>query len=153
MTDLTKARMLIQDQDPTDQIFTDDEINLILEEERKYKAVEANPVTLDYTYFALKEVLSKDPQEVKVLNDSAEEIPGTVSLEFSTVSFDSDPNCRVYVQGKFINWNAVHGRMLITIATNVRKWNSYSVGGLSEQYNKEELLRFGRSLLPATGMW
>lgn len=153
MTDLAKARVLIQDQNPDDQIFTDAEISLILQEESKKRTVEATKVTFDGCYFAIDEVLSRETQTIKVLNEFGDPLPGSVDMDASFVTFSEDPGSRVFVEALFIDWKSVQGRLLEIIATDIRKWNSYSAGGLSEQFSKQDLLNYAKSLLPAKGMW
>ena len=101
MTDLAKARVLIQDQNPDDQIFTDAEINLILQEESKKRTVEATKVTFDGCCFAIDEVLSREPQTIKVLNEFGDPLPGSVDIDASFVTFSEDPGVKSVCRGTF----------------------------------------------------
>jgi Flp pilus assembly protein TadG len=153
LTDLQKARMLIQDSDPSNQIFTDEEINEILSDLRKRKVLKAQKATVDGKLYTLEETLSRATEDAVVYDSDENVLTGTVNYETSTVTFTENPGVDVYIDGNFISWNMVHGKLLEIIATDMRKWNTYSAGGLSETFSKQDLLNYARSMFPVRGAW
>jgi hypothetical protein len=153
LTDLQKARMLIKDNDPADQIFEDEEINEVLNDLRKRKVLKAQKATVDGKLYTLEETLSRASEDAVVYDSDENVLDGTVNYETSTVTFSENPNSDVYVDGYFISWNMVHGKLLEIIATDIRKWNTYSAGGLSETFSKQDLLNYARSMFPVRGAW
>ena len=153
MTDLQKARMLIQDTDPTNQIFTDEEINEVLTRKRQRKVLRAQRASVDGTVYVLPLELSRDGVDGTIYNDDGEELTGTIDYEKSEVTFDENPGTDVYVDAEYILFRGVQGTLLEIIATDIRKWNTYSAGGLSETFSKQELLNYARSMFPVTGAW
>ncbi len=153
LTDLQKARMLIKDNDPADQIFEDEEINEVLSGLRKRKVLKAQKATVDGKLYTLEETLSRANEDAVVYDEEENVLDGTVNYETSTVTFEADPDSDVYVEAYFISWNMVHGKLLEIIATDIRKWNTYSAGGLSETFSKQDLLNYARSMFPVRGAW
>jgi hypothetical protein len=153
LTDLQKARMLIKDNDPADQIFEDEEINEVLNDLRKRKVLKAQKATVDGKLYTLEETLSRASEDAVVYDSDENVLDGTVNYETSTVTFEADPDSDVYVEAYFISWNMVHGKLLEIIATDIRKWNTYSAGGLSETFSKQDLLNYARSMFPVRGAW
>lgn len=153
MTDLEKARMLIQDKEPSNLIFEDEEMLEIIVENRKRKVLKARRAKADGTLYTLSETLSRDNEDAIIYDEDGNVLEGTVNYQTSVVTFANDPETTVYVDADFIPWHVVHGRLLEIIATDIRKWNSYSAGGLSEQFSKQDLLNYARSMFPIRGAW
>ena len=145
MTNLEYARLLIKDTDATNQIFTDLEIQEIIKKYSKMKILKASKIDLDGKIWDIGKIRLDETFSEKFYNEYDEKITATIDKETGIIT-TSEAQYEVKALVKYIIWQNVHAKLLEIIATDIRKWNSYSINGLSEKINKNEILQYARSL-------
>ena len=150
MTNLEYARLLINDKD-SNQIFSDTELNEIISLNSEVKVVEAEPKSLDKTLWQIPFKHLDESYSEKIYNEYEEELTGSVDKTTGEVTLSEAYDGYVFVQAKVVHWNDVQADCFEMIATDLRRWNSYSAGGLSERFNKSELLAIAQRLRSPRG--
>ncbi|AKI96580.1 hypothetical protein [Kosmotoga pacifica] len=151
MTNLEYARLLINDKDQNNLIFSDTELQEIISLNSEVKVVEAEPKSLDKTLWQIPFRHLDETYTEKIYNEYEEELSGTVDKVTGEITLDTAYDGYVFVQAKIVHWNDIQADCFEMIATDIRRWNSYSAGGLSETFSKAELLAVARNLRSPRG--
>jgi hypothetical protein len=80
---------------------------------------------------------------IEISDAVVDEEKGTVTTQ--------EPYDEVHMVADFVDWDYVHGKLLEIIATDIQKFNTYSAGGLSEQFDKQSLLQEAWRLMGVRG--
>lgn len=147
MTTIELARLLIADKDQTNLIFTDDEIQYMIDKNTVHMVVEADVVdTAGVLYqYADYEFIS----DVKVFNPETEEeiTDFTPYLNKRTVQLATPPNTNsVYVEGDVLDLDNLRADAMEAIVVDFRKLENYSIQNVNGNLEtaKEHLLRLAR---------
>ena len=146
MTALQYARMLISD--PDQKIFTDDQIQEVILLNTRQELRQLKPLDLGNNWDAQARFISEpcnfydeDLNEITDATYDAETGQIQTTNQYSTL----------YLKAGFIDWDHVHGELLMMIATDIQRWNTYSAGGLSETFDKATLLKQALLLMGVQG--
>ncbi len=147
MTNLQYLRSLINDKNSSEYIFTDDELNELIHDYTVFKTVRCNQVDSKGKVFELPKYKRIDENyEAKLYDKDGNELAGTIDKVSGEITFSTTQTNGVFFEGKVIIWQNVRAKCLEIIATDIRKWNSYSIGGMSETFSKTDLMNLAQSL-------
>lgn len=152
MTNLEYARMILNDTDSSNQIFTDSELQQLISQNSEVRVVPAAPKNLNKTIWQIPYRKLDSTYEVVVYDEYQTEYDATIDYDAGTATLTSAPDYPVFMECKIVHWNDVKADGLEMIATDIRRWNSYSDTGLSEQFDKAGLLAYSRSIRSARGV-
>ncbi|EKF49529.1 hypothetical protein H17ap60334_04937 [Thermosipho africanus H17ap60334] len=139
MTNLEYLRMRIPDKDTLNPIFSDNELQEIIQLNTEIKVFEAEQVDVEGTIYKIPaQRLDEDYQERVFLDflDVSNEITSgfTVNKQVGWIIFDEGITDRnIYVQAKVINWDNVLAECYESIMGDINKLNSYSIQNASQQ--------------------
>jgi len=149
MTQTEYARMLIRD--PEINLFQDNEIQDVITEATNRKAKQLKRSDLDGYKWSVGERYFTNPEVYyRVGGTLIEDTTAVVDAEKGTVT-TSEPRTDVYMVADWVDWDYVHGKLLELIATDIQKFNTYSAGGVSEQFDKQSLLKEAWRLMGVRG--
>jgi len=152
MTNLAYARMILNDTDSSNQIFSDSELEQLISQNSELKVVPAAPKNLANTVWQIPYRMLDSSYEAVIYDEYQTEYDATIDYEDGTATLTATPDYPVFMECKIIHWNDVKADGLEMIATDIRRWNSYSDTGLSEQFDKASLLAYSRSIRSARGV-
>lgn len=158
MTLIEYARLLISDKDPTNQIFSDEELQELIKQNSQVGIAEAQPLDLDRKLWKVPFVHIDDsytPRIVIADGSSIEDIEASVDFETGQITFENPipQGYRVFMEAKYVDWDNFRADAYETIAGDYRKLNSFSIQNASEQLDdtKAHLLRLARMYRSARG--
>ena len=151
MTNIEYLRFLISDRDPTNQLFTDDELEAIIKQNTVYKVIE--PKKIDDTHFNIGYKMIDEGFDVEVVNESNIPISATIDKATGEVVTDTE-QYRIKVKARVVLWNEVVADIYEAIAADFRKLSSYSTSINQQNYDdtKAILLRMAKSKRTVKGM-
>ena len=152
MTNLEYARMILNDTDSSNQIFSDSELQQLISQNSELKVVPAAPKNLAKTIWQIPYRKLDSTYEAVVYDEYQTEYDAAIDYDAGTATLTSAPDYPVFMECKIVHWNDVKADGLEMIATDIRRWNSYSDTGLSEQFDKAGLLAYSRSIRSARGV-
>lgn len=146
MTNLQYLRSLINDKNSSEYIFTDDELNELIKDYTRFRTLLCSQVDSRGKVFALPAKRIDENFAHKLYDKDGNELTGTIDKVTGEITFTESQSNGVTFEGKVIIWSNVRAKCLEIIATDIRKWNSYSIGGMSETFSKQDLLNIAQSL-------
>ena len=149
MTQIDYARMLISD--PEKKLFQDEQIQDVINEATTHKAKQLRQSDLDGYKWSVGERYFTNPEVYYRDGASLIEIPDAVIDDEKGVVTTQEPYNEVHMVADFVDWDYVHGKLLEIIASDIQKFNTYSAGGISEQFDKASLLKEAWRLMGVRG--
>lgn len=143
MTNLDYARFLISDTDTSNQLFTDLEINAILDDNKEIILIPADKTSDNI--FKIKYKRLDENYTEKFYDAYNNYISATIDKTNGQIETDKDVRV-LKVQAKIIRWNDVLADLYEKIAADFRKLSNYSLSSGEQNYDdtKSILLRLAR---------
>lgn len=153
MTNLEYLRMKIPDKDPSNPIFTNDELNFFIQLNSEVVVKPAYVQDLERKVWQIKAKMLDNTYPVRVFGngDPENEITSGFSFDYTTgtLTFDEpqEEYYAIYVQASVINWDNVLADVYETILGDLQKLQSYSIQNVSangggSNYDIKRHLRF-----------
>ncbi len=150
MTNIEYLRFLVSDRDPTNQLFTDEELEAIIKQNTVYKVI--TPKKIDDTHFNLGYKMLDEEYEEQFFNASNIPISATIDKTTGEITTDVEQYL-IKVKAKVVLWNEAVADIYEAIAADFRRLSSYSTSINQQSYDdtKAILLRMAKSKRTVTG--
>lgn len=149
LTELQYARMIIADKDTDDYLFTDEELQFLLNKNKRYQRVVLEPITPTvFEVLTPYTMLSTETYVITDFDGNPIAEPFTVDAVMRTITFSLPPaeSGLLYLQGKFLDEDNFRADALSMIVVDFRKLQSFSIQNMNGNLNdaKEHLFRLIR---------